>query len=400
MIKCCRNCGAENLNQVLDLGLHPLADTFIKSGDSDFIESYIPLTLVLCDSCESVQTGHSVLPEQRYQHYDYSYDSMNSPVSISHFEELAHSVMQYVSRNEDSLRILEFGSNVGTLLLSFRRLGVVHVQGVDPSKNISMIAEQEYNVPTFVDFFNSKLLETDLKNYDIIVGCNVVNHTENVNDVFYTASHMLNDDGVFVFEVPYLYDLVTQNAFDTIYHEHVHYHSVKSLKAIAENNGFKIDKIEKRKYMCGTIRLYCKKSTVHCDEVQALIHTEMNAGLFDQAAYSKMLKFMMNMKFKTMNELSSLRISGERICGIGAATKGNTLLNYFGIDSTYLECISDNSKLKQGKLTPGSRVPIVSDEYVINEKYKYALILPWNISDYLKKKLSSTGIRFLQTHVD
>lgn len=395
MIKSCRICSSRDLKEVFNLGQHPLADTFIRSDDYKFIETYTPLTLVMCNSCNAVQTGHSISQTSRYQDYDYSYDSMNSPVSTSHFAELANSILSFKKTDAKNLSILEFGSNIGTLLLNFKQMGVKNVLGVDPAKNIAEIAIKKYDIPTLVCFYDKKILDRDIGQFDIITGSNVVNHADNINEVFKTSYQLLKNDGTFVFEVPYLLNLIENNAFDTIYHEHVHYHSITTLKLVAENHGFAISKVEFKDYMCGTIRVYCQKVSKHCDEVLQYKEIEKKAGIFEEDKYSALMQFVLNMKYSTMEEINQLKLKGEKICGIGAATKGNTLLNFFGLDSTYLDCISDTSSFKEGKLTPGSRIPIVSDKFIIDQKYAYGLILPWNISSFLENKLSHTKINFI-----
>ena len=387
MLQNCRTCQSDNLEPLLNLGNHPFADTFIRQDDSNYRENYVPLGITICGSCKAVQTTYPTDNVERYQGYEYSYDSMNSPISIAHFDDLADSISCFIGGFSNKTRVLEFGSNIGTFILKLKSMGVEDVLGVDPAKNIAEIAKNKFQVETLVEFFGTNLLDKGLGKFDVISGSNVVNHANDVLDVFVAANHLLKNDGKFIFEVPYLLDLVEGRAFDTIYHEHVFYHSITSLKFALNKAGLTIVNIERRPYMCGTIRVFCQKGSADSTLVDEFLELENKAKIHVANTYVSFFNDVKMMKYYTLNELTKIKMKGEKICGIGAATKGNTLLNFFGVDSTFIDCISDASLHKQNKLTPGSRIPIVSDEFVKNQNYTHALILLGILNSISKKNL-------------
>ncbi len=397
-IKNCRLCNSVRISKVIDLGFHPLADTFLSETLLHEPEISYPLQLGLCQSCGHVFTLFSVSAEDRYQKNEYSYDSSNSKVSIEHFKEFAQAVISEVSLSKDSL-IVDVGSNVGTLLGHFKSFGYTNVLGVEPSKNISSIAIKS-GVPTINEFFSHKAAAeiSNIGSVDMLLSSNVVNHVDDLVGLLSTARGILSFSGIFVFEVPYLLDLVKGTAFDTIYHEHVHYYGIKPLAECLHKQGFSIYKVERLDYMCGSIRVFARLGAAgHC--VENMIREELQFGLYDKATFELFMERVRNVKFTVNSHLSAIRLNGGKIIGIGAATKGNTFLNYCGLDSDIISYVTDSSPLKIGKLTPGSHIPIISDNDIEND-VTHALILPWNIASYLQDKLAHLGLNFYVPQVD
>ena len=398
-IKNCRLCNSVRISKVVDLGFHPLADTFLPETLLHESEIWYPLQLGLCQSCGHVFTLFSVSAEDRYQKNEYSYDSSNSVVSIEHFKEFADAVIKEVSLPNDSL-IVDIGSNVGTLLLHIKSLGYQNVLGVEPSKNIAKIAI-ESGIPTINEFFSQKAANkiNDSGHVKLLLSSNVVNHADDLVGLLSTARKVLSDTGIFVFEVPYLFDLIKGTAFDTIYHEHVHYYGVKPLVECLNKQGFSIYKVERLNYMCGSIRVFARLGDNTDNSVMELIREEVAFGLYEKLTFELFMSRVRNVKFAVNAHLSNIRKEGGKIIAIGAATKGNTFLNYCRLDSDIISYVTDSSPLKIGKLTPGSHIPIISDNDIESD-VTHALILPWNIATYLQQKLAHLKLKFYVPQVN
>ncbi len=392
-IKNCRLCNSVRISKVVDLGFHPLADTFLPVTLLHESENWYPLQLGLCHSCGHVFTLFSIAAEDRYQKNEYSYDSSNSVVSIEHFKEFAEAVINEVRLPNDSL-IVDIGSNVGTLLLHFKSLGYQNVIGIEPSKNIAKIAIKS-GIPTINEFFSQKAADeiSGIGSVKILLSSNVVNHADDLVGLLCTARKVLSNTGIFIFEVPYLFDLIKGTAFDTIYHEHVHYYGIKPLADCLHKQGFSIYKVERLNYMCGSIRVFSRLGGNTDNSVIELIREEVAFGLYEKSTFELFMNRVKNVKFAVNAYLSTVRMEGGKIIAIGAATKGNTFLNYCRLDSDIISYITDSSPLKIGKLTPGSHIPIVSDNDIESD-VTHALILPWNIAKYLQKKLAPLGLKF------
>ena len=398
-IKNCRLCNSVRISKVVDLGFHPLADTFLPETLLHEAEVWYPLQLGLCQSCGHVFTMFSVSAEDRYQKNEYSYDSSNSRVSIEHFKEFAEAVIKEVKFPPGSL-IVDIGSNVGTLLSHFKKFGYDNVLGVEPSKNIAKIAIDS-GVPTVNEFFGLKAAAeiNSLGSVKLLLSSNVVNHADDLVGLLTIARQVLSDSGIFVFEVPYLLDLVQGTAFDTIYHEHVHYYGIKPLAECMHKQGFSIYKVERLDYMCGSIRVFARLGGDTASAVSELIQEEEVFGLYKTSTYGAFMERVRKVKLTVNAHLSEIRLAGGKIIGIGAATKGNTFLNYCRLDADVISYVTDTSPLKIGKLTPGSHIQIIADND-IEDDVTHALILPWNIAAYLQEKLAHLGLKFYVPQIE
>lgn len=394
----CRLCNHGNLEEVIDLGHHPLADTFLPIGSVDE-EIFYPLVLGRCLDCGHVSTVYPVSRVDRYQKHEYSYDSSNSAVSITHFRELSEAVIATIKPEKDAF-IVDIGSNVGTLLSHFQSAGFENVIGVEPSGNIAEIANQS-GVKTINLFFDDEAADeiSRVGKVDIFLSTNVVNHTDDLSAILVLIKNLLKEEGIFVFEVPYLAELISRSAFDTIYHEHVHYISIKPLLAFLNRHGMTIFKLEELDYMCGSVRVYVKSGVEIEASVQEVVRKEESLGLFRTSTYKEFMERVRKVKVDINQYLWNAKARGGKIIGIGAATKGNTLLNYCRIDKDLISFISDSSSLKIGKQTPGSHIPICDDGDITGD-VTHALILPWNIAPFLKKKLSHLKVTFYTPQVE
>jgi|LWDU01.1.fsa_nt_gi SAM-dependent methyltransferase len=391
----CRLCQSQKLHKSIDLGFHPLADTFLY--EDQVVENHEPhylLTVNLCMQCGHMQTGYVVSAYDRYQNYDYSYDSSNSKVSIEHFSELASDVISRLDLREDDF-VLDIGSNIGTLLEHFRNKVNAKIFGIEPAKNIAELAIQK-GIPTINRLFDETAIKYILRHGTpkVVVTTNVFNHAEELDDFVNQVDRLLLEDGTFVIEVPYLKELVERTAFDTIYLEHVNYFSVAPLVKFFKKFNFKIAHLETIDYMCGTLRLYVNRKNENRELIDKFISDEVKLNLTSHETYQLFMRRVREMKFSLNVQLYNIKVSGGKIIGIGAATKGNTLMNYCNIDGDLLEYVTDSSALKHNKFTPGSHLKILPDEDITSD-ITHALILPWNIADYLVEKLEPLGLKFL-----
>lgn len=397
-MKACRLCGSKNLALIIDLGEHPLADTFLKEEDLKTPDLLYPLEVLMCKACGYFMSSVVVPKEERYQAHDYSYDSSHSRVSMDHFAEMAGEIAERKNITAQDL-VVDIGSNVGTLLAAFREQRGCRVIGVEPSSNVAKIA-RDNGIPTINDFFNAESVKEILKQgkAKAITATNVFNHIDTLNAFMENILKILAGDGVFVFEVPYMLILVEKTAFDTIYLEHVTYFSVKPFAEYFKKFGLGITSASLNDYMGGSIRVYLEKGEGKEELAQKFIDQENQALLYDEQTYAKFMQRVRKFKQDLLAKLEDLKSRGEKIVGIGAATKGNTLLNYCGIDGKLLEFITDNTPLRVGKYTPGSRILVKRDEDITPD-IRYVLILPWNIAPFLIEKLKNLNLKFIVPHL-
>lgn len=377
MKKKCLICGTK-FRDHLSLGNQPCADTFIKNKiKSQNLKKY-PLVVSYC-KCSHLTAIFPVPPHTRYQKYDYSYTSNNSPVSRSHFKNIANQISKDFNISKDSL-IVEAGSNDGSFLDAIKKKSKSRVLGVDPSKNISKIAKNK-NIATYVDYFSfksSKIIKKKFGLADIFYGANVFNHVDDNIDFLNGVYNILKDDGILILEVPDLESLIKKVGFDTIYHEHRHYYSEKSLFNILKKKGFFVFKMKKIPYMSGSIRVFASKFPNKKFDTSKLTHTSLR----EFKAFKKKI-FLIIEQIK--NFVDRNLENNKKVYGIGAATKGNTLLNCCNFDSTKITAILEKSIHKMNKYTPGSAIKIIHEDKI--KDIEAAIILPWNISSFLKKKL-------------
>jgi SAM-dependent methyltransferase len=387
--------------KIIDLGMHPFADTFIPEGALGKSEPVYPLECGLDTETGHVSLIHETNPEERYNLYPYSYTSSNSKVARQHWEDYAGHTSDKVNLQPSS-NVIEIGSNDGFLSVQYKNMGC-EVIGVDPSKSMADLAETQ-GIPTFCTLFsleNALELKQHLGGLaDLIVANNVFNHANDPLDFASGVKELLSDTGDFIFQVPYWYNTITDERIDQIYHEHPSYFTVKSACNLLSSVGLKVYDVEWVDYHGGSIRVYASKEwdRVQMKAVQKFITREEEANLFDPEFYKE---FMKKVKRKRDLFLSKLyKLSGQRhpIVAVGAAAKGNTFLNYYNLDNSVIDYVTDTSEHKIGKYTPLSRIPIDTDEAVFSRYDEvYAIILSWNLSDLIKDKLKAINknIKFL-----
>jgi len=389
--KNCLVCSSENLTEIINLGMHPFADTFVplnKLSEPDLIYS---LVCDLCMDCGHIQTRYETNPLARYAQIDYSYTSSNSAFSRKHWEDYIVEVKKIIELKPDSF-VVEVGSNDGYLAEQFIKSGSKAI-GVDPSPYMVNLAK-ERNVTTILGLFGSKQSNEILEKYgkvDLVVANNVFNHSENPLDFTIACNKILKDDGSFVFEQPYWIDTIKSGKFDQIYHEHVSYFTVRSVSKLLENAGMKIKSAEIVNYHGGSLRIVAQKKE-HLKEnsikVKEMIDEEEKYGTFNVETYEKFMDKINLQRSKFMQKIYKIKENKMPIIAVGAAAKGNTFLNFYKLDSTIIEYVTDASPYKKGKYTPSTRIPIVGDEAFSKFGKVYALILSWNIANQLKEILA------------
>lgn len=381
------------IQRIIDLGMHPYADTFISEDQLNLSEPVYPLECYLNSSNYLISLGVKTNDDDRYNLYEYSYTSSNSEYSRKYWQSYFKDIIRRGFLNNNS-KILEIGSNDGYLLSFFKENGY-DTLGFDSSKKMADIANK-LGITTVNSLFTEKSSEKLQKKFDLIIANNVFNHSNNPLDFLKGIKKSLSTNGTFVFEVPYWLDTINDYRFDQIYHEHVSYFTVKSAKKILSNVGLNIISVERTEYHGGSIRIYSSEKKTSKSNVNEFIALEDEFGLFNVDTYVNYMKEVNTRKFNLMNKIYSIKQLNKPIVAVGAAAKGNTLLNFYGLNNGLIDFVTDNSEYKVGKFTPLTRIPIQTDEFVFSRYDEvYALILSWNISSILKQKLKSINSKII-----
>ncbi len=398
--KRCLCCDSENLHQVIDLGSHPFADTFIPLSNADKGDVVYPLVCEICEHCGHVQTKYETDPLARYAQTEYSYTSSNSAYSRNHWDEYAKEVSKEVHLKPRSF-VVEAGSNDGYLTEQFLKEGN-RVLGVDPSPYMAELAHQR-NVDTVVGLFDQKIAhEITLKHgkADLVAANNVFHHAESPLEFAKAAANLLNKEGSFVSEQPYWLANFKNGNFDQIYHEHVSYFTVRSMAALLARAGMIITSISVVDYHGKSLRVVAQRMDSGKKESEAarqMIKEEIESGIFDVKSYKKFMEEKKIQRNRFLQKVYKIKEEGYSIIAVGAAAKGNTFLNFYRLDNTVIDYVTDASPYKKGKYTPATRIPIVGDEIFSKYDKVYALILSWNIANQLKDKLQliNKNIQFI-----
>jgi 2-polyprenyl-3-methyl-5-hydroxy-6-metoxy-1,4-benzoquinol methylase len=381
------------------LGKTPLANSYLTKEQLKEPEPSFPLETYFCEKCGLVQLLDIVPGDVLFRNY--LYISSTAPSYIQHFEMFAKEIVERFKLTRDSF-VVEMGSNDGIFLIPLKKLGV-RTLGVDPAENIAKIAAQS-GVETYVDFFTEatagKILEQKGK-AAVIAGSNVFAHIDDLDEVLRGVNVLLDDDGVFVVEATHMVDMLQKRIFDLIYHEHVSYYCVRPLQHMLRRFDMEIFDVKKVPTAGGSIRVYAKKVRGRhpiSDSVSEFLELEKKLGMDKLETYLNYGVEIESIKKNLIGLLEQLKSQGKRIVGYGAAAKGNTLLNYFGIGINILDYIVDKSPLKHGLYTPGMHIPIVSPDKINQDNPDYVLILAWNFADDIIKQhqdYASRGGKFI-----
>jgi hypothetical protein len=394
----CRSCGATGLHAVLSLGSTPLANSLLSEAQLGEPEPTYPLDLCLCPACCLVQITETVPPEVLFR--DYLYFSSFSDTMLKHAEELATRLVAERGLGGDSL-VAEAASNDGYLLGFYRALGVP-VLGIEPARNIARVAE-ERGIPTIAEFFDAKLarlLAAEGRRPDVFHANNVLAHVADLNGFVEGISIVLADDGEAVIEAPYVKDMIDRCEFDTIYHEHLCYFSLTALEALFRRHGLAVTDVERIPVHGGSLRVFAghRGARIPAPAVFDLLGEEAAWGVADPAPYDAFALRVTGLRAELVALLDGLKRDGARIAAYGAAAKGSTLLNVFGIGTDTLDFVVDRSTVKVGRYMPGVHLRIDPPERLMEEMPDYLLLLAWNLADEIMAQQSEyrrRGGRFI-----
>ncbi len=399
LLKECRICSSTHLLPFLSLDSMPIPNGFIPKKDIDKQEFHFPLKACVCTHCWLVQLTHVIPAEIMFKNY--LYIPSTSTTVVSHFEDFAREVMAEYKLKKTDL-VIDIGSNDGTLLANFQRKGI-RILGIDPAENIALTANKA-GIRTRCDYFTTRLA-TEVSQTEgkakIITATNVIAHIHNLHDVMEGVSTLLDNEGVFIMEAPYLVDLVERNEFDTIYHEHLSYFSIAPLKTLFEKHGMRIIDVRKQTIHGGTVRVFVSKvksKLATHDRVEAFLVEERAKSMNTTKPYLDFAQRVIKVRKELLTFLNKMRREGKRIAGYGAAAKGNVLLNYCKITPNLMDFVVDSIPYKQGKYTPGTHIPIFAESKLLKEMPEYVLILAWNFADEIiakNKEYRDKGGRFI-----
>lgn len=386
----CRSCGAGLERTFVDLGMSPLANSYIKPEQTNRMEPFYPLHVYVCEKCLLVQLEQFSTPQDIFS--DYAYFSSFSESWLAHARTYVDMIVDRFRLNQDS-RVVEIASNDGYLLKNFVARGIP-VLGVEPAANVAKVA-REKGISTKVAFFGEKTaggLVEDGWTADLIIGNNVLAHVPDLNDFVSGLKVLLKPTGLITMEFPHLLQLVEQNQFDTIYHEHFSYFSFIAVERVFSRHGMKLFDVEALPTHGGSLRIYaCHGSDIskptHA-RAKELKSREEAIGFGSLSHYLSFGPQVEATKRKLLSFLIAAKQEGKRVVGYGAPAKGNTLLNYCGIRNDFVDYTVDRSPHKQGHFLPGVHIPIYEPERVRATQPDYLLILPWNIREEVIQQMS------------
>jgi SAM-dependent methyltransferase len=379
----CQFCQSELSESLVDLGSMALANSYVLPGQAAAFEKAYPLHVRVCSECRLAQVATATEPFEIFS--DYAYFSSYSSSWLEHAQRFCE--MAHARWNLDSASmVVEIASNDGYLLRNFVAAGVP-VLGVEPAANIARVAE-EIGVPTDVAFFGratAERLRESGYSADLLVGNNVFAHVPDLNDFVSGLAHLLKPDGVISLEFPHLLQLIENSQFDTIYHEHFSYLSLYTTERVFARYGLRVFDVEELPTHGGSLRILAthRGSTAHPEGpgLAKVRSDELAVHLHEPAGYRGFDAKVAAIRDGLVGFLTKAKAEGKQVVGYGAAAKGNTLLNYCSVTSDLIPYVADLNPHKQGKLLPGSHIPVVAPDEIARTRPDYVLILPWNIKD-------------------
>ncbi len=378
------------MHTFVDLGMSPLCESFLDRDQLDEMEPFYPLHVYVCDQCFLVQLAEYVSPEAIFR--EYAYFSSYSDTWLDHVRDYTDHMIERFRLNRDSW-VVEIASNDGYLLQWFVARGIP-VQGIEPAANVAQVAIQK-GVPTWVQFFGREMarqVAAGGKRADLLIGNNVLAQVPELNDFVAGLRILLAPRGVITLEFPHLMRLVAGNQFDTIYHEHFSYFSLLAVERLFAAHQLVVFDVQELKTHGGSLRIYARhledSSKPIGQRVSELRAEEEAAGLRRLDYYSAFEASVQETKRRLLAFLIEAKRQGRTIVGYGAPGKGNTLLNYCGIRTDFLEYTVDRSPYKQGKFLPGTHIPIFAPDNIRATRPDYLLILPWNLKDEIMDQMA------------
>jgi SAM-dependent methyltransferase len=379
-VTACRTCKSERLYLFLPLGQHPLANGFLREEQLSEPEARFPLDVHVCLSCGLIQVADQVPPEY-FRHYVYIPSAAEA--MHGHFAGLADSLRGRFLEAPEALTV-DIGCNDG-LFLSFLHERGARTLGVDPAMNIAELARQK-GLDVVSEYFTPELAQTIREQYGpakVVVSTNTFHHIGDLDPFTLGVTLLLAEDGVFVVEVPHALELVEQNEFDGVYHEHVSQHTVKSFVDHFRMFGLEVFDVERLDIHGGSIRVFARpgRNGAASDIVGEWLAEEERRGLFAESTYDSFRDRVERNRDELLKILTELKGDGSRIVGYGASARGNTLLNYYGIGIDILDYIVDRNPLKQGLYSPGMHIPVKSVDRLATDDPDYVLVIAWNFAE-------------------
>jgi hypothetical protein len=386
----CRFCGSLLRHTFVDLGMSPLCESYLSIDGLNQMEPFYPLHVYVCEHCFLVQLEEYVSPQAIFS--EYAYFSSYSDTWLQHAKAYAELMVERFHIGGQS-QVVELASNDGYLLQYFVERGIP-VLGIEPAANVAEAAIKK-GIPTLIDFFGEKLahdLMTKNKRADLLIGNNVLAQVPDLNNFVKGMKILLNPRGIITMEFPHLLRLVEENQFDTIYHEHFSYFSFVTVEKIFGKYGLTLFDVEELSTHGGSLRIYAchteDTSKTVTKRLAELRSTEVADGFKSLERYFSFNHRVKETKRKLLGFLIQAKKEGKSIAGYGAPGKGNTLLNYCGIRTDFLDYTVDRNPYKQGKFTPGTHIPIYSPDKIKETRPDYLLILPWNFKEEIMKQMS------------
>ena len=395
----CRTCGSKNLKLILDLGRTALANDFLKPEEVANYKISLPLRVALCPDCSLVQLGDTVDSKILYSHY--AYVTSTSKTMDTHLNQMMTHLLSTARLGAGS-KVLEIASNTGVFLKKFKERGC-EVLGIEPAGNIADVALATA-IPTRKEFFNAataKKLQAEWGAADLILGRHVFAHIDDLRDLVAGLEVISHQDTLIAFEVPYVADFFEHTEYDTVYHEHLSYISVRAIEALVKDTAFMVARVDHYPIHGGSILFHLRqraaKAEPHASVAQAL-EKEKQMRLSEPATWESFAQRVSHIRTELPALLRKLKAQGKRIIGYGASAKGNTLLNTCGITTKELDYIIDNTPFKQNKIAPGSWIPVRPPEMLLKDQPDYALLLAWNFAPEIIKReteFQKRGGRFI-----
>lgn len=390
--KSCRCCGTPLKTTLVDLGMSPLCESFRASDQLDTVEHYYPLHVLICHECFLAQLGEYVSSESIFS--EYAYFSSYSSTWVDHAKHYCEMISARLGLSDKST-VVELASNDGYLLQHFLPMQIP-VLGIEPAANVAAVAIEK-GVPCRVAFFGEALaqeLTAEGVQADLIIANNVLAQVPDLNDFVSGIATLLAPQGVVTLEFPHLIQLIDNNQFDTIYHEHFSYFSLAAIESLASRCGLRVIDVEELSTHGGSLRVYLTRATASwpvSDAVNTLRQRETAWGIKDMSSYAQFATNVERVKRDLLRLLIDAKDAGKTICGYGAPGKGNTLLNYCGIGRDLIDFTVDRNPYKHGRYTPGMHIPILPVEALEAARPDYILIVPWNLKSEIMSQMRHAG---------
>lgn len=390
----CQGCGARGLASLLDLGYQPLCNDYTPMGEAPSSTTFYPLCVYYCEKCSLAQLGY-VIPTEDTFGEQYTYLTGSSKSLIEYYKGLAQQLTQQFDLHPGDV-VVDIGSNDGTFLKALRSQGLSPI-GIEGSPQAAAISKKE-EIPTIDRFFGvgsaesvKQQLPQDCK-IKLVIAMNVLAHTDNINEFLTELKELMDEDTVFISSSHWLIALIRNFEFDTIYHEHLRYYTMRSLMGVLERNGLHVFDGELTDFYGGSILCYSK--------LQQLPPTESLTGILkqeDEIDVPDSLIIMKNALIKNKSRLLTmlvdLKASGKRVIGVGAPMKASTLLNFYGITPDLIEYVAEVNELKVGTLVPGVQIPVIHEDAVFEDPPDYAILLSWNMAAPIMRNYRANGFK-------